>query len=76
MPELPWLSLLISPARLPQNNHFILNRLDHFEASFADVLVGPGVMDTLIVGQGTVDDQGVGTQVVPVADRGDDKDNR
>src|SRR5215831_10038401 len=57
------------------NNHFILNRLDHFEASFADVFVGPGVMNTLIVGQGTVDDQGVGTQVVPVADKGDDKDN-
>src|SRR5215471_14283459 len=33
------------------NNHFILNRLAHFEASFADVLVGPGVMNTLIVGQ-------------------------
>jgi hypothetical protein len=58
------------------NNQFILNRLAHFEASFADVSVGQGVMNTLIVGQGTVDDQGVGTQVVPVADRGDDKDNR
>jgi hypothetical protein len=58
------------------NNHFILNRLAHFEASFADVFVGPGVMNTLIVGQGTVDDQGVGTDVVPVADRGDAKDNR
>src|SRR5215813_8466884 len=57
------------------NNHFILNRLAHFEASFADVLVGPGVMNTLIVGPGTVDDQGVGTDVVPVADRGDLKDN-
>jgi hypothetical protein len=59
-----------------KNNHFILNRLDHFEASFADVFVGPGVMNTLIVGQGTVVDQGEGTQVVPVADRGDDKDNQ
>jgi hypothetical protein len=38
-------------------------------------LVGPGVTNTLIVGTGTVDDQGVGTDVVPVADRGDDKDN-
>jgi hypothetical protein len=63
------------PSMVATNNHFILNRLDHFEASFADVVVGPGVMNTLIVGQGTVDDQGVGTQVVPVADRGDDKDN-
>jgi hypothetical protein len=58
------------------NNHFVLNRLAQFEASFADVFVGPGVMNTLIVGQGTVDDQGVGTHVVPVADRGDDKNNR
>jgi hypothetical protein len=57
------------------NNHFILNCLTHFEASFADVVVGPGVMNTLIVGQGTVNDQGVGTQVVSVADRCDDKDN-
>jgi hypothetical protein len=58
------------------NNHFILNRLAHFEASFVDVFVGPRVMDTLIVGPGTVDDQGVGTVVVPVADKGDAKDNR
>src|SRR5215831_15446740 len=64
------------PSMVATNNHFILNRLAHFEASFADVSVGPGVMNTLIVGQGTVDDQGVGTDVVPVADRGDDKDNR
>jgi len=64
------------PSMVATNNRFILNRLTHFEASFADVFVGPGVMNTLIVGQGTVDDQGVGTDVVPVADRGDDKDNR
>jgi hypothetical protein len=63
-------------SEVTSNNHFILNRLAHFEASFADVLVGPRVIDTLIVGPGTVDDQGVGTHVVPVADRGDAKDNR
>jgi len=63
------------PSMVATNNHFILNRLADFEASFADVFVGPGVMNTLIVGQGTVVDQGVGTHVVPVADRGDDKDN-
>jgi hypothetical protein len=33
-------------------------------------------MNTLIAGPGTVDDQGVGTDVVPVTDKGDDKDNR
>src|SRR5215813_1512809 len=64
------------PSMVATNNRFILNRLAHFEASFADVFVGPGVMNTLIVGQGTADDQGVGTDVVPVADRGDAKDNR
>jgi hypothetical protein len=58
------------------NNDFILNRLDHFEASSADVLVGPGVTNTLIVGPGTVDDQGVGTKVVRVADKGDDQNNQ
>jgi len=63
-------------SEVTKNNHFILNRLAHFEASFADVFVGPRVMDTLIVGPGTVDDQGVGTAVVPVPDRGDAKDNR
>jgi hypothetical protein len=67
---------LNQPSMVATNNQFILNRLDHFEASFADVVVGPGVMNTLIVGQGTVNDQGVGTVVVPVADRGDDKDNQ
>src|SRR5215467_8656403 len=64
------------PSMVATNNHFVRNRLVDFEASFADVFVGPGVMNTLIVGQGTVVDQGVGTDVVPVADRGDDKDNR
>ena len=63
------LVVAIYPPRMvgATNNHFILNRLAHFEASFADVFVGPGVMNTLIVGTGTVDDQGVGTEVVPVA---------
>ena len=58
------------------SNHFILNRFDHFGASFADVFVGPGVMNTLVVGPGVVVDQGVGTDVVPVTVRGEDKDDR
>ena len=57
------------------NNHFILNRLADFEASFADVFVGAGAINTLIVGQGTVVDQGEGTHVVPAADTGNAKDN-
>jgi hypothetical protein len=53
------------PGMVATNNEFILNSLTDFEASFADVFVGPGAMNTLIVGQGTVVDQGEGTQVVP-----------
>jgi hypothetical protein len=50
----------------PSNNAFVLNRLDDFEASVADVFVGDGVMNTLIVGQGTVEDHGTGTVIVPL----------
>lgn len=63
-------------SQVATNNHFILNRFADFEASLADVFVGPGVMDTLIVGPGTVVDQGVGTHVVPVPDSVKDEDNR
>jgi hypothetical protein len=48
----------------PANNAFVLNRLDHFEASVADIFVDEGVMNTLIVGEGTVDDHGTGTVIV------------
>ena len=48
------------------NNAFVLNRFDDFEPTLADVFVGEGVMNTLIVGQGTVDDHGIGTVIVPV----------
>jgi hypothetical protein len=61
---------------IPSNNSFVLNRFDDFEASVADIFVGDGVMNTLIVGKGTVEDHGIGTVIVPVAGRGEDKDNR
>jgi len=48
------------------NNTFILNRFDDFEASLADIFVGDGVMNTWIAGQGTVEDHGVGTVIVPL----------
>jgi hypothetical protein len=54
----------------PGNNAFVLNRLDDFEASVADVFVDDGVTNTLIVGSGTVDDHGVGTVIVPVPNHG------
>jgi hypothetical protein len=50
----------------PANNAFILNRLDGFEPTLADIFVGDGVMNTLIVGSGTIEDHGVGTVIVPV----------
>ena len=45
----------------PVNNAFINNRLRGFEASLADVFVGPGAIGTRIVGRGRVDDHGIGT---------------
>jgi len=50
---------------VPSNNAFINNRFRGFEASLADVFVGPGAKGTRIVGRGTVDDHGTGTIIVP-----------
>jgi hypothetical protein len=49
---------------IPANNSFVNNRLRGFEASLADVFVGPGAIGTRIVGRGTVDDHGTGTIIV------------
>jgi len=46
---------------VPTNNAFIHNHFINFEASVADVFVGPGALNTRIVGKGTVDDLGTGT---------------
>ena len=51
---------------IPDNNAFVLNRFDDFEPSVADVFVADGVMNTLIVGPGTVEDHGIGTVIVPL----------
>jgi hypothetical protein len=51
------------------NHAFVLNHLDDFKASLADIFVDDGVMNTFIVGQGTVEDHGIGTVIVPVANR-------
>jgi hypothetical protein len=53
---------------IPGNNEFVLNRFDDFEASVADIHVGVGVMNTRVMGQGTVDDHGIGTVIVPLRD--------
>jgi hypothetical protein len=57
---------------VPANNAFVLNHFDDFEPSVADVFVDVGVMNTLIVGQGTVEDHGIGTVVVPLPLRDDE----
>ena len=55
------------------NRAFVLNH-DDFKVSLADIFVDGGVMNTFIVGQGTVEDHGVGTVIVPVAGGGEGKD--
>jgi len=56
------------------NNAFVLNRLDDFRASLADIFVDVAVMNTFIVGQGTVADHGVGTVIVPLPTKKIDHD--
>jgi hypothetical protein len=63
------LSVYVFRGGIPSNNAFVLNRFDDFEASLADVFVGPGVMNTRIIGPGTVEDDGVGTVIVPLRAR-------
>jgi hypothetical protein len=61
------LSVPVSPNALsavPTNNAFVHNHFVDFEASVADVFVGPTALNTLIAGSGTVDDLGTGTIIV------------
>ncbi len=51
---------------IPANNALVLNRLDDFRASAADIFIGDQVLDTLVLGEGSVEDHGVGTVVVPL----------
>jgi hypothetical protein len=67
-------ALSVGTAGASANNAFVLNHLDDFKASLADIYVDGGIMNTLIVGQGTVEDHGIGTVIVPVADGGEGKD--
>ena len=60
------LSVDVFQGGIPSNNAFVLNRFDDFEASRADVFVGERVMNTRIIGQGSVEDHGVGTVIVRV----------
>src|SRR5882762_445667 len=51
---------------VPANNALVINRFYDFEASVADVFVGDLIMNTRIVGPGTIEDHGVGTVIEPV----------
>jgi hypothetical protein len=62
-------ALAIDPFKggTPGNNALVLNRVEDFEASRADVFVGQGVTDTLVLGdQGTVEDHGLNTVILPL----------
>jgi hypothetical protein len=61
------LSAVPESPNIPSNNVFVMNDEPDFAASIADVFVGPGVMNTVIIGpQVTIVDQGVGTVFIPV----------
>ena len=51
---------------IPAHNALLLNRVDDFQASGLDIFIGDQVLDTLVVGEGSVEDHGVGTVVVPL----------
>ena len=54
----------------PDNTAFVLNRFGDFDPSVPGVVVGSGVSDTLILGQqGTVNDQGINTVILPFGGR-------
>src|SRR5215470_14247761 len=63
------------PSAVPANNAFVLNRVDHFEASVADLFVGLGALNTRIVGAGTVEDLGTGTTIVRLPRPGEREDD-
>jgi hypothetical protein len=49
----------------PENNAFFMNDLRDFSASAADIFIGPGATNTLLVApQGSVEDDGTGTLIV------------
>jgi hypothetical protein len=60
------LSVDVFRGGIPDNNALVINRFDDFEASVADVFVGLGVLNTLVVEPGTIRDLGTGTIIIPV----------
>jgi hypothetical protein len=58
------LSVEVFRGGTPSHNALVLNRFDDFEPAIVDIFVGPGVLNTRIFGQGTLDDQGTDTAIV------------
>jgi hypothetical protein len=69
------LSVDVLQGGIPANNAFVLNRVDDFAASVADVVVGLGALNTRIVGAGTVEDLGTGTTIVRLPRSGEREDD-
>jgi hypothetical protein len=58
------IALIAEPAGTPRDTTFMGNNYTSFDASLADVYIATGVLDTTVIGgQGTVLDQGVGTVI-------------
>lgn len=58
------ISVNVYQGGIPGSNAFVLNRFHDFEASVADISVSEGVVNTRVAGPGTVEDHGIGTQIV------------
>jgi hypothetical protein len=52
----------------------VVNDLDDFEASVADIFVSEGVVNTRVAGTGTVEDHGVNTVIVSLREDDDPGD--
>jgi hypothetical protein len=56
---------------IPADTAFVLNQFEGFDASVAQIIVGSGVTDTVILGpDGSVDDQGINTVIFPFGAQG------
>ena len=59
------LSVAVQAMGIPDGSAFVLNDLGDFKSSLADIFVGAGVTNTLVVaGKATVEDHGVATVVI------------
>lgn len=60
------LSVDVFNGGIPDRNSLVLNCFDDFEPTAADIFIGNGAMNTLIVGDGSIEDHGTGTVIIPV----------